>query len=166
MNPALGKEVNAAIRKSRTTSAALAARIRASVGHPTKPSESWVKQLRGGRTDEPNQEWLRAAAEELGVDPNRWLAMSSQLGASVITSPPRLDPYAILERHARAMETQARAYHELALSIDNAAKGVLEKVAKFDESMTELLEMANELASSREPATDEDGSPVSGAQVP
>lgn len=68
----------------------------------------------------------------------------------------------VLERQNALMEAQAAAYYALALSIDNAARGVLERVAGFDEALTQLLELAGNTV----PATDGDGAPVAGVRRP
>lgn len=154
VNAQLGREVTRAMAKARMTVPAL---VKA-----TGLGESWVKQVKTGRIDRPDPDKLVRMAEELGADPARWLALSNQLGASVPTSRSTPDHVAAaLDRHATALQLQAKAYVLLAQSIDNAAKGVLEKVAGFDQTLTELMELAGR---NRAPATDGDGEPAVPAQ--
>lgn len=74
MNPALGKDIDRAIRRSRLTNRLVAE----SVG----VSESWVKQVRTGRIDRPPVSKLERLADTVSGDLPRWLALSSQLVAA------------------------------------------------------------------------------------
>lgn len=74
MNPALGKDIDRAIRKSRMTNGLVAEVVGV--------SESWVKQVRTGRIDRPPVAKLEKLADAVQGDLAKWLALSSQLVAA------------------------------------------------------------------------------------
>lgn len=111
-------------------------------GHKHNPD--YYRAIMSG-SKKPGRALLRALEDYFGSSPDSRSAPQDAL----IT---------VLERQNALMEAQAAAYYALALSIDNAARGVLERVAGFDEALTQLLELAGNTV----PATDGDGAPVAG----
>lgn len=163
----LTKELGRAYRKREAAERSLNMRVLATeAGLPY----GWVRSVMSGAIVRPPAAKLVKLAAPLGLQPERLLALTDQLGAVTVTQEPPTDQsalIAVLTRQAKATErqnelvkVQADAYRALALSIDNAARGVLEKVATFDQALTELVELAGKQAL----AIDEDGAPVGPAQ--
>lgn len=136
VNERLGREIVRAMTKAKMTSPELARR--AGVG------ESWVKQVRTGRIQKPDPERLRRIADELGLDPLQLLAMSDQLGAPVGEPMARLDPYAIIQAHTKAMEAQAESFNRLADSIDRAAERVTRRVEDSAQAFEDVVRLLRE----------------------
>lgn len=82
-------------------------------------SESWVKQMRGGRIERPEAAKLVRLANALGADPKAFLAAADQLGASIPAS--RTDAEDPLVTELRSLVTEMREQNRVLLALVSIA---------------------------------------------